>query len=179
MKRVISVALLILSVQLSNAQDGGDRVFKKFKTDVSLGYAIPEGSGTKGGVLFVIEPKFAIIDKLSVGLRMEAAGLANVDLAGETGTVRILSSYLATSDYYFTTNKFRPFVGAGAGIFTMASYDIEGSTQEVPSTSDFGFMTRAGFEAGHFRLGGEYNFLKNKGGYIGIKVGVCIGGGEK
>ena len=32
---------------------------KPFKIDVSFGYAIPGGSGAKGGVLFAVEPKYA------------------------------------------------------------------------------------------------------------------------
>lgn len=179
MKKTWTLAIvIILAGQFTYAQKEA-RTFKKFKTDVSLGYAIPQGSGTKGGILFVVEPKYAVLDQLSVGLRMEAAALANVDAAGKSGTVRVLSSYMATGDYYFSGNKFRPFVGAGGGMFTMASVNIEGTAKQIPSASEFGFMVRVGFEAGHFRMGGEYNFLKNKAGYLGVKIGVCIGGGRK
>ena len=52
--------LFMLAAQFSFAQKNGDRIFKKFKTDVSLGYAIPQGSGTKGAVIFVIETKYAV-----------------------------------------------------------------------------------------------------------------------
>lgn len=181
MKKIFALALVLFCMQDSFAQkeaSSGTRIFKKFKTDVSLGYAIPQGSGTKGGVLFVIEPKYAVMEQLSVGLRMEGAALANVDLNGETGKVRVLASYIATGDYYFNNNKFRPFGGLGGGIFTMASIDIEDTGTEIPSSSSFGFMARAGFEYGHFRMGVEYNFLKEKAGYLGIKIGACIGGGR-
>ena len=40
-------------------------------------------------------------------------------------------------------------------------------------------MARTGFEYGHLRMGIEYNFLADKAGYLGIKLGVCIGGGRK
>lgn len=178
MKKTMTLMLIILTAQFSYAQKG-DRTFKKFKTDVSLGYAIPQGSGTKGGVIFVIEPKYAVLDQLSVGIRMEGAALANIDANGQSGTVRVLGSYLATGDYYFTNNKFRPFAGVGAGIFTMASVDIKDTNQQIPQSSEFGFMARTGFEYGHLRLGAEYNFLKNKAGYFGIKIGATIGGGRK
>lgn len=181
MKKMISLTLVLFTLQASFAQkEEGEKgqIFKKFKVDVSLGYAIPEGSGTKGGVIFVIEPKYAIMEQLSVGLRMEGAALANVDLNGETGEVRLLASYIATGDYYFNNNKFRPFGGIGGGIFTMAKVDIENTEADIPSSSSFGFMARAGFEYGHLRLGVEYNFLKDKAGYLGIKLGACIGGGR-
>ena len=38
----------------------------------------------------------------------------------------------------------------------------------------FGFMARAGFEYGHLRLGLEYNFVSDKAGYFGIKLGATI-----
>ncbi|MBC7890416.1 MAG: hypothetical protein H7Z13_21270 [Ferruginibacter sp.] len=182
MKKTMTLLLIVVTAQFSFAQKEsgqGDRIFKKFKTVISLGYAIPQGPGTKGGAIFVIEPKYAVIEKLSVGLRLEGAALANVDLDGETGTVRVLASYLATSDYYFTNTKFRPYAGVGGGIFRMASIDIEDSNEQIPQASEFGFMARAGFELGHLRMGAEYNFLKEKAGYLGIKIGVCIGGGLK
>src|SRR5204862_1122094 len=59
--------------------------FKPFKVDVSLGYAIPGGKGAKGGVLFAVEPKYAIISNLSVGLRMEAAIVARFSGYDENG----------------------------------------------------------------------------------------------
>ncbi len=182
MKKIITLALCAFIFQLANAQDSEDRIFKKFKVDVSVGYAIPEGSGTKGGALFVVEPKYAVMDELSVGLRMEGAVMANVDANGETGNVKVNSSYLATGDYYFSNEKFRPFGGIGAGIFTHASVDIKDDNsylENIPMKSNFGFMARGGFEYGHLRLGVEYNFVGNKSGYLGIKIGACIGGGRK
>ena len=79
-------SLLIISFVFSYAQEKNEtskRIFKKFKTDVSFGYAIPQGAsqttGTKGGALFAIEPKYAVMDVLAIGLRMEAAVTANID----------------------------------------------------------------------------------------------------
>ena len=91
-------------------------------------------------------------------------------------------SYLLTVDYYFMNKGFRPFIGAGAGIFDVANVDsatINSNNKNVPYSSQFGFMVRAGFEAGHFRLAAEYNIIGNNANYIGLKLGVCIGGGRK
>src|SRR5258705_10719499 len=98
-------------------------VIKPFKVDLSAGYAIPGGTGSKGGVLFAVEPKYAVISSLSVGLRMEAAVVARFGGYDQYGnpadiSVKASGSYLATADYYFSDNySFRPFAGAGAGIF--------------------------------------------------------------
>ncbi len=187
MKKLLSIltALFLFFSVTTLAQDSktGDRIFKKFKVDVSLGYAMPQessGSGPKAGALFVIEPKYAVMDELSVGLRMEAAVMANIDAAGEKGSAKANASYLATGDYYFSNNKFRPFAGAGAGIFTFASVDLSQDVSgSIPVSSKFGFMARGGFEYGHLRIGAEYNFVGDKMGYLGLKIGAVIGGGRK
>jgi outer membrane protein X len=182
------------------AQSGSD--LKPFKVDVSLGYAIPGGKGAKGGVLFAVEPKYAVISNLSVGLRMEAAVVARFsgyDAEGypNEASVKASGSYLATGDYYFSDNySFRPFAGAGAGIFSIASAKVNETEAAVAAGSKFGGMIRGGIEMKHFRLGIEYNIvpstkftgldennqtteLKSKNSYLGIKLGVCIGGGPR
>ena len=181
MKKLFTCFLLITIFQFAKAQNDGENTFKKFKVDLSLGYAVPQGSATKGGVIVVIEPKYAVMPELSVGIRMETAALASIDASGNSGNVRVLGSYLATGDYYFSNNKFRPFGGIGAGLYNSASatFSQGTSTVYIPATSQFGVMARAGFEYGHLRLGVEYNFLKQKAGYLGLKLGVCIGGGRK
>ena len=104
MKKFFTLAAAIIIVQCAGAQKGNstERIFKKFKTDVSVGYAISQGSGsqtgTKGGVLFAIEPKYAVLDALSVGLRMEAAVTANIDVNGQSGSAKANASYLLTGD---------------------------------------------------------------------------------
>ena len=188
MRNFAALIFSIIFLQTLSAQDdrSTDRVFKKFKVDMSFGYAIPQSSsdvnGTKAGVLFAIEPKYAVMDQLSFGLRFEAAVMANIDINGESGDAQANASYLLTGDYYFTNNKFRPFAGAGAGVYTTASVDentVINTAEDIPTSSQFGFMARLGFEYGHLRIGGEYNFVGDKSGYLGIKLGVCLGGGRK
>ena len=205
MKKTSLVLALGIILSLSTiAQESSG--LKPFKVDISLGYAIPGGSGSKGGVLFVVEPKYGLMNsKIAVGLRMEGALVARVGSAyDEFGTpedvsVKLSSSYLATGDYYITDNyKFRPFVGAGAGLFMIAGAESNSSSEGGVSTgSKFGGMFRAGMEISHFRVGVEYNLvpkttftgwdsdgnvvtgLTSKNSYIGIKIGACIGGGPR
>jgi hypothetical protein len=193
MKKITFSILFLAAVAISNAQ-----TFKPFKVDVSTGYAIPGGDGAKGGILFVVEPKYAVIPNLSVGLRFEAAIMARgfADNTGQTSEVDVKAagSYLATGDYYFTENKVRPFAGLGAGLFSLAGVSADNNGGSVGASSKFGGMIRTGVELSHFRLGVEYNLVpstnvvvfdgnstytsKTKNGYVGIKIGAVIGGGR-
>lgn len=195
MKKIVLSILLLATVAIANAQ----YEFKPFKVDVSLGYAIPGGEGAKGGVLFVVEPKYAVIPEVSVGLRIEAAVMARgrADASGNNSEVDVKAagSYLATGDYYFTSSTVRPFAGLGLGIYSLAAASTEDNGASVSSGSKFGQMVRAGVELSHFRVGVEYNIVPKttmeyinssgtktttsmKNGYVGIKVGFCIGGGK-
>lgn len=195
MKKIAFSILCIGLAIISNAQTS----FKPFKVDLSTGYAIPGGKGAKGGILFAIEPKYAVIPNLSVGLRFEAAVMAR-GFADQNGNaaevdVKAAGSYLATADYYLTNNTVRPFAGAGLGLFSLASASANDNGGSAGATgSKFGGLVRAGVEISHFRLGVEYNLVpqttvtvidgnstyesKAKNGYIGIKIGAVIGGGK-
>jgi hypothetical protein len=198
---ILMVALFSTSVN-SQDKEGG---LKPFKVDVSIGYAIPGGSGAKGGILFAVEPKYSVMPRLALGLRMEAAVVARVggyDASGnaQEADVKASASYVATGDYYLSDKySFRPFVGAGAGLYQLAAATTNSSGSTASSTeadTKFGGLVRAGFEAGHFRLGLEYNLIPHttidgfdsagnpakvdvKNGYIGIKIGVVLGGGPR
>ncbi len=195
MKKITFSILLLATVAITNAQNH----FKPFKFDLSLGYAIPGGDGAKGGILFAGEPKYAVIPNLSVGLRFEGAIMARgvADASGEVAEVDVKAagSYLATGDYYFTSNVVRPFGGIGLGIYSLASASASNSSGSAGVGSKFGEMVRAGVEISHFRVGLEYNIVpttnvigvdsqgneftgKSKNSYMGIKIGAVIGGGR-
>lgn len=197
------VSLCLAIACLSAFAQDKQSEFKAFKVDASIGFALPAGSGSKGGIIAALEPKYAVMNNLSLGLRFEVAAVARFGGYDETGqpvdvTVKASGGYLATADYYLS-NKYslRPFVGGGAGLYTIA--DVEESSNGsagAGAAAKFGGMIRAGIEAGHFRLGVEYNIvpsskidgfdsngnpaqLTSKNGYLGIKIGVCFGGGRK
>jgi len=179
-KNLFLISFMAVSI-MASAQS-----YKKVKVDLSLGYAIPTmgGGGTKGGVTFTVEPHYRIMDELALGIRFEGAALAYVNNLGNNSntSVAVLSSYCATGDYYFGNGGFRPFAGAGLGLFNSASININtqsgSGTQVVPGTSQFGFFPRAGFETGHFRMSAEYNIIDNSG-YFSTKIGFFFGGGKK
>jgi hypothetical protein len=187
-------ALVMLISVAANAQE-----FKKFRWNLGLGYAIPSGTGAKGGVLVHSEPGYRVSDQLLVGLRMEFAGMVRGYSEGIESDIDVsfAGSYALTGQYYFNNNGFRPFVGAGVGIFSLASVSAltteDGDVYAGASGSKIGFFPRVGFDAGHFNLALEYNLVGNskleslsgaesitsKNSYMSIKFGVFIGGGRK
>ena len=193
----LGVSLLAIAVAHAQSPTG---VFKPFKVDIAFGAAVPQGTGSSAGVLIAIEPKYAVMDQVSVGLRMEAAitarGFSDNSGNSASGKVSVNASYLLTGDYYFTNEVFRPFAGAGVGLFSFASASFDNNTTTtVAGASKFGGMIRAGFEVAHFRLGVEYNLIgktdavvstggsstttvSSKNSYLGIKLGFFIGGGR-
>ena len=197
MKRVL-IALFALVTFSASAQE-----FKPFKVNLSLGFAKPLGGTASGGFLFAVEPKYGLSDNFDVGVRLESALVArSVERNGNTttGDIAGLSSALLTGNYTIGEGGFRPFVGAGVGIFSVSSGGtvtiMDGQTpQDLTFTSQtkFGAMVRAGFKTGHFVLGVEYNAvpvstvstiqassitLDSKNSYLGIKLGFDIGGGR-
>jgi hypothetical protein len=213
MKRIFMAAISLLALTVLHAQDlsvvkapsFNQHRYNPFKVDISMGFALPQGPGASGGVLFAIEPKYSIIDKFAVGLRLEAAIMAHGWVASDgssaSANVAANASYLATYDYYLPGLIFRPFVGGGTGIYNMASASFSESGQNsstaAAASSKFGTMVRSGFEVGHFRLAVEYNFIGKttqtvtdgsgntiatisaRNSYAGFKIGFFFGGGKR
>jgi hypothetical protein len=83
---------------------------------------------------------------------------------------------------------FRPFVGLGLGLFSLASVSSD-NIELVAAETKFGFYPRIGFDLGHFNLNVEYNFIpateidgtdvKVQNSYTGIKLGFFLFGGRK
>ncbi len=196
MKKAIIILFLILCGQnLVSAQEEG-----KFRFDLRLGYAnaLDEVSG---GVLAIAEPKYVINSNMNVGLRLGVAAIAkNIQIEGtDEGEAEIGAnfSYLGTFDYYFHKDgsSFAPFVGAGAGYYSLANIDTRSSgdfSEEIETDGKFGGMLRVGFDWYKFRLAAEYNLIpktdlrdlqnntigSSKNSYLGISLGFYFGGGK-
>src|ERR1043165_7523393 len=161
----ISLFLCLTALCFTAMAQSKSQQLKPFKVDVSFGYAIPAGIGAKGGVLFAVEPKYAVMSNLSLGVRFEGAVVARFAGYDQEGDpleteVKASGSYLATGDYYLMNNySFRPFVGAGAVIFTLAGVEVNSTSGDVSAGAKVGGMIRAGIEASRFRLGVEYNMI--------------------
>ena len=182
MKKIILFLALLCAAGTLKAQS----LYKPFKVDIALGYAIPTASdngGTKAGVAFDIHPHYRLNDDLAVGFRFEGAALGYKDNSEDNAhvNVSVLTSYCATGEYYFKPTGLRPFVGAGLGAFIQsASIDSDNGDEEAAAHfSKFGFFPEAGFEAGHFRFSADYDILGENSNYFAFKIGAFFGGGKK
>jgi len=193
--KIFLLSLFITAFAITaNAQS---ETFKPFRVDLTPGLALFSGSGSSTGFLIAIEPKYALTDNISVGLRYEgaiAASSTSIDFSNENAefsggsNIKFRSSYLLTGDYYFNTNSFRPFFGAGAGMFGVASANFDMMSENFESSTasagyKFGFAPRIGAEFNHFRAAVEYNVVgktgKESNNYIGVKIGFFLGGGRQ
>ncbi len=178
-------AAFMANAQTSNSTSSSTSTYHAFKVDIGLGYAIPSvstGSGTKAGATFTIQPHYRLSDDLAIGLRFEGAALGYEDENGTSNKVKVslLTSYCPSLEYYLSNGGFRPFVGAGAGIFSQQSVTAAGGNATlVPGTSGFGFFPEVGFEAGHFRMSADYDVAGNNNNYLAFKIGFFFGGGKK
>jgi hypothetical protein len=180
MKKLLLFAVLIGFGGLAKAQDYG-----VFKVDLGLGYAQPSsGGGTKAGAEFTVEPHYRLSDDFAVGVRIEIAAIGREDSQGNFNFAA-LGSYCATGEYYLMNGGFRPFIGAGVGLFDQESVvnknnNTNGSGYTTsPQTVGFGAFPEIGFEAGHFRLSIEYNIVGSNNSYAAIGFGAFFGGGKR
>jgi hypothetical protein len=191
---VLALALLVTS--FSYAQD-----FKKFRVGIGLGYAKASGNGSGGGVIFALEPSYRLQDNISLGLKMEAAAVTrgySQDIGSASISVAGIGSYTLNGQYYFGKgSSFRPFVGAGLGLYSLAAVSVDlsssggsSSTSATAAESKIGFYPRVGFDLGHFNITIDYNIISPtkdalggggefKNSYIGFRLGAYIGGGKK
>lgn len=182
MKKSLFIALICLTTVPVFAQD---REFKSFKFDIALGLAMPtDGAGVKAGGLITIQPHYRVSDNFALGLRLEGAGIGYVydDIYGDQQVdVKVVSSYCASGEFYFNKNRFRPFIGGGAGLFdsqAASSSNGGGSVTLGERAKSFGFYPEVGFEAGHFRLCADYNVTGHNLSYFSLKIGAFFGGGR-
>jgi hypothetical protein len=192
MKTLMIICMTLVTLSVS-AQE-----FKPFKVNVSLGYAHLMGKEASGGVLAAVEPKVGLGDNFDLGLRMELAGANRIILFnGQSNKteIKFFGSYLLTGTIYLSRSDFRPYIGAGAGVyrFAGATFDAVNDNEEytLDPSQKFGSMIRGGFKAKHFNAGVEYNtvspskyniqgqMFEGKNSYLAIKLGFDIGGGRR
>lgn len=187
MKKILLSCAILLFAVAANAQE-----FKPFKLGLGLGYTVPSDGG--GGILFDVEPAYRLSDEIAIGLRIEGAAFARV-VGDSEGEVSTNSSYTLNGQYYLSNNTFRPYIGLGVGIYSIAAVSFSSTTAEFGDESKIGFYPRVGFDLGHFNVNIDYNIIGAteetfdlgsgntietdiKNSYLGIRVGAFIFGGR-
>jgi hypothetical protein len=183
MKKLILLATLIGFTTLVNAQS---QDFHAFKFDIGFGYALPTyGSGTEAGATFTLQPHYRLSNDFALGLRMEAALIGYKNNQTGVFNVSALASGCLSGEYYLSDKGFRPFIGAGVGLFDEESATVNSNNYNNNSgglsgrTTNFGAYPVIGFEAGHFRFSAEYDIAGNNNDYVAFKIGAFFGGGRK
>ena len=197
MKKLLTLIFVLASIQLANAQRGGD-----FRFQMDLCGAFPKEVCV--GALVNLEPQILLKDNLAFGLRLGVAGLAkNISLnnsIGEyEGEIGSNASISGTLNYYFNggNSRIAPYIGAGFGYYGLSNIEIDENVGnqdlgEIDVNFFWAPMIRAGVELGKFRIGAEYNIvpssdLQNSSGvtvgsaineYYGITLGFFVGGGK-
>jgi hypothetical protein len=187
------LTLMVLFSVAATAQE-----YKKFRWANGLGYAKPAGDGGSGGVLWATELGYRVSDPICVSLKIEGAVM--VRGLSESATeydaeAKAVASYTVNGIYYFSNEKFRPYVGAGMGMYSLAgvaSSTSSGGVAASASQSKIGFYPRIGFDLGHFNINIDYNILgdsdimvsngttemKMKNSYLGVRIGGFFFGGR-
>jgi hypothetical protein len=196
MKKICIVFLLSLAITVASAQD-----YKKFKVGLGIAITAPQPIGP----LITFEAAYRVSDNLAIGLRIDDWVYSSYNFYGDGGGFRVMfGSFSLNGQYYLSANKFRPFVGGGVGMFNV--YERTITDRGHPYLHDFqrkfGFYPRVGFDAGHFSLSLDYNFIQAstvthptgyysvtgvpfyttyevKQGYASLRIGLFFGGGKK
>ena len=167
--KMLSILLLLCFTLTTVAHS---QEYKKIKVGCGFGYTL-SNNFVDFGLLIYLEPSYRLRDNLSVGLRMESAGL---DMELLSANIHA-TSYTLNSQYYFGRRRLKPLLGLGMGM-----YRIEHNYSSAVYFS-YGLYPRAGFDVGHFNLTLDYNLIaksdNNKYNYLGIRIGIFFGGGKK
>ena len=161
--------LILLNIIFNLAASAQE--YRKFKFGFGPGLTL-SGTTYNGepptGILLAIEPAYHVSDDWTLGLRFESAyNRFDADLSGP-----IIFSFTANCQYYFSNGSPRYFLGGGFGIYS------------VDTNTEFGIYPRLGVDFSHVSLTVDYNIIAASSepgysyNYLGIRLGVFIGGGE-
>lgn len=192
----LSLLALLMNIQVQQAYA---QSYKPFKVNISSQYSFPIASEAIGGASFSVEPKYSLNRSFDLGIRIELASIGyrfDVDGSQLTARKKSLTSQLLTGTYFLKSTGIRPYVGIGVGLYQLPEGNLyDAVTRTTPSYtyvtggSKAGFMVRTGLKINHLTVGAEYNLIGQsttilpttevnyKNSYLGIKLGVDIGGG--
>jgi hypothetical protein len=177
LKSILLVLFLLNQMPIMAQQD---RLYNPFKIETAIGLVKTNLAENKFAIDFSLEPKYAISDAFWLGLRLETAILIQPIPSDDDFKAFGVFSVLPTLDFSFLPGRtIRPFLGIGAGIYTLKNlYDGE-EASETQAINKLGFCPRLGFEFQRFRMGLEFNVIGGRDNYTTVKMGWSMGGGLK
>lgn len=165
MMRIRIAAFVAVAVVASLARAEAEN-FQPVRVEATL--VVARGSGDIGawGVGLAIEPKYNLTDQLSIGLRLEGTGMVSQTIspsllggADVSMSARAVVAFLAKVDYYLTTSSTRPFVGLGAGYYSIGSANSGTTGVTAEAFNGFGLFPQLGVNFGHFRMALGYHAI--------------------
>ena len=136
-----------------------------FKFDAGIGGAMTLSNFKAFGVSASTEPKWFFTETISAGLRIEGNVLfaGSIESTSEDFSVGLSSrtAYLVKGEYYFIPNKVRPFVGIGAGLYSVAAITASstGDADVSASVNTYGFAPEVGVTFKNFRISALYHIV--------------------
>ncbi len=172
MKKTILTSVVMLVI--SNYGFAQSKNYLAFRMEITpfVSYIPAEFGGWGGGLS--LEPKFNITDNIDAGIRFAEtifAGRNGISAGNGSSSVNLgitfMTSYGIVGEYFFTTNKFRPFVGLSFRRYTYASVsesvNAGNSNASVNvgarSARKWGFEPAVGISFPGIRLSVGYNLL--------------------
>ena len=158
-----------------------------------------EASGSAGPSIFYLEPQFAVVAGLSLGLRYELFALLGVD--GELSstsaeakvTAKLMQVILGYADYYILTEGLiKPSVGVGLGFYSQTGSSEEAAFGVVSNVfggggdkgiteryNSIGITPRVRINIWRSVIGASYHYTLDSEvyDYICVNLGFEIGGG--
>ena len=149
--------------------------YQPVRVDVTGYGAYSPGDVAAWGFGGAVEAKYNLLDQLAIGGRGEwsafLSGSMNVGSDGSSTSfeqgARGVSAYLLKADYYLTTSSVRPFVGLGAGYYSIGagSQTVDASqagasvTQQASAFKGWGVCPQLGVNFGGFRMAAVYHVI--------------------
>lgn len=176
-RAALATLALCLALPLTAAAEETPKLPFQSRGGVSFGFA--PGVPNAYGIGAVAEPSFAIFDQLRVGLRIEGLALVGVDLASSQSvfaSLRVLATGLGKVELDFMSGDIRPFVGVGAGAYTVVILSGGTGGAAALAGTGFGAMPQLGISFGGFRVAAQYHAILTGPGSVANALSLELSG---
>ena len=161
-RAILPALVLCLALPLTASAQEEDVPVSPFRTRGGVSLGIAPGSPNAYGIGAVAEPSFAIVDQFRLGLRAEGLALVGLDLGSSQSvfaSLHVLVATLGKLEFDFTTGDVRPFVGLGAGSYTVVILSGGTGGAGALAGTGFGVMPQIGLNLGGFRIAAQYHAI--------------------